>query len=99
MGSSSMKNLERTYFWWSAMDKEIKIIKQNCDNCLDVRQNPPKSIISPWNWPENPWTRVHCNCIGPFPNKYFFCYSGRNYKMVRIFQVNSMTQKLSFKNV
>lgn len=44
MISSSMKCLERSYVWWQGKDKEIENINQNCDNCLKVRQNPPKSI-------------------------------------------------------
>jgi len=91
MGSSSMKSLARSYFWWPGMDKEIENITQNCDNCLNVRQNPPKSIISPWKWPEKPWTRVHCDFLGPFQNKYFFIIVDATTKWLEVFQVNSMT--------
>ncbi|XP_060882065.1 uncharacterized protein K02A2.6-like [Metopolophium dirhodum] len=94
MGSSSMKSLARSYFWWPGMDKEIENITQNCDNCLNVRQNPPKSIISPWKWPEKPWTRVHCDFLGPFQNKYFFVIVDATTKWLEIFQVNSMTAEI-----
>ena len=38
-GASSMKSLARSYFWWPAMDKEIENITQNCNECLNIRQN------------------------------------------------------------
>jgi len=56
-----------------------------------VRQNPPKSIISPWKSPEKPWTRVHCDFLGPFQNKYFFIIVDATTKWLEVFQVNSMT--------
>ncbi|XP_008182642.1 uncharacterized protein K02A2.6-like [Acyrthosiphon pisum] len=96
MGSSRMKSLARSYFWWPGMDKEIENITQNCDNFLNVRQNPPKSIISPWKWPEKPWTRVHCDFFGPFQNKYFFVIVNATTKWLEVFQVNSMTAEIAF---
>ncbi|VVC24808.1 Ribonuclease H-like domain [Cinara cedri] len=56
--ASSMKSLARSYFWWSGMEKEIKNITHDCEIVLYVRQNLPKSIISPWKWSKKPWTRL-----------------------------------------
>lgn len=94
MGASSMKSLARSYFWWPGMDKEIENITHNCENCLNVRQNPPKSVISPWKWPEKPWTRVHCDFLGPFQNKYFFVIVDATTKWLEVFPVNSMTAEI-----
>lgn len=72
MGCSDRKSLARSYFWWPGMDEEIENIILNCKNRLKVKQNPPKSIMSPWKWPEKLWTRLNCDFFGPFQNKYFF---------------------------
>jgi hypothetical protein len=93
-GASSMKSLARSYFWWPAMDKEIENITQNCNECLNIRQNPPKSVLSPWKWPQRPWTRVHCDFLGPFQNKQFFIIVDATTKWLEVFPVNSMSAEI-----
>lgn len=92
MSSSSMKSLAMSYFWWPGMEKEIENITDHCDKCLDVRKNVTKSVEPPWKRPEmKPWTRVHCDFLGPFQKEYFFVMVDATTKRLEVFPVNSMT--------
>ncbi|XP_050524295.1 uncharacterized protein K02A2.6-like [Daktulosphaira vitifoliae] len=74
IGMTSMKGLARQYFWWATIDKDIENKVRDCYECINVRPNPPKSTITPWRWPQRPWTRVHCDYLGPHRNKIFLIF-------------------------
>ncbi|XP_024081037.1 uncharacterized protein K02A2.6-like [Cimex lectularius] len=64
-GSTKMKSLARSYFWWPSMDSNIENISKDCEVCCRFRENPPKSILQPWSWPSTTWTRLHVDFLGP----------------------------------
>ncbi|CAI6357548.1 unnamed protein product [Macrosiphum euphorbiae] len=91
IGMSSMKSIARSYFWWPSIDKEIEDMVRNCNECISARPNPPKSVLTPWKWPQRQWTRVHCDFLGPYKNKTFLIIVDATTKWLEVFQVNSMT--------
>ncbi|XP_008184219.1 uncharacterized protein K02A2.6-like [Acyrthosiphon pisum] len=91
IGMSSMKSIARSYFWWPSIDKEIEDMARNCNECINARPNPPKSVLTPWKWPQRQWTRVHCDFLGPYKNKTFLIIVDATTKWLEVFQVNSMT--------
>lgn len=91
---SSMKSIKRSYFWWPSIDKEIEDMTRNCNECINARPNPSKSILTPWKWPHRQWTRVHCNFLGPYKNKSFLIIVDATTKWLEVFQVNSMTAQI-----
>ncbi|XP_008189968.2 uncharacterized protein K02A2.6-like [Acyrthosiphon pisum] len=91
IGMSSIKSIARSYFWWPSIDKEIKDMARNCNECINARPNPPKSVLTPWKWPQRQWTRVHCDFLGPYKNKTFLIIVDATTKWLEVFQVNSMT--------
>ncbi|XP_029347897.1 uncharacterized protein K02A2.6-like, partial [Acyrthosiphon pisum] len=86
IGMSSMKSIARSYFWWPSIDKEIEDMARNCNECINARPNPPKSVLTPWKWPQRQWTRVHCDFLRPYKNKTFLIIVDATTKWLEVFQ-------------
>ncbi|XP_039469023.1 uncharacterized protein K02A2.6-like [Oreochromis aureus] len=70
-GIVRMKEIARSYFWWPNMDKQIEEIAKNGSSCHKVRNNPPLAPLHPWEFPQEPWHRVHIDFAGPYEDKMF----------------------------
>ena len=70
-GISKMKSLARSYIWWPGCDADIESTVQHCDECQASRPAPPKAPLHPWEWPTQPWARIHLDHAGPFYGKLF----------------------------
>ena len=65
-GVSKMKALARNYLWWPGMDGEIENVVKTCTSCQTNRPSPPAAQLHPWEWPSEPWSRLHIDFAGPF---------------------------------
>ena len=65
-GSSKMKALARSYIWWPKMDQEIEDLVKRCSICQETRPSPPSAPLHPWQWPNQPWSRLHIDFAGPY---------------------------------
>ncbi|XP_037560595.1 uncharacterized protein K02A2.6-like [Dermacentor silvarum] len=64
-GSSAMKSIARSAFWWPGMDHDIEQLSAGCTSCI---QNRPMPVSAPpVNWPtcQENWSRVHLDFAGP----------------------------------
>ena len=61
-----MKALARSYIWWLNMDSDIEKVVKLCPDCQAVRHAPPSARLHPWEWPAQPWSRLHLDLAGPF---------------------------------
>ncbi|KAJ8972961.1 hypothetical protein NQ317_000795 [Molorchus minor] len=43
-----------------------------CDSCLENKQDPPKSELTPWPITSEPFQRVHVDFLGPVNSKMYF---------------------------
>ncbi|XP_054866909.1 uncharacterized protein K02A2.6 [Amphiprion ocellaris] len=66
-----MKEIARSYLWWPSMDKQIEDMAKSCSFCHKVRSNPPLAPLHPWEYPQEPWHRVHIDFAGPFEDRMF----------------------------
>ena len=48
------------------MDKDIEHLVKKCQVCQESRASPPSAPLYPWQWPAQPWARVHLNFAGPY---------------------------------
>lgn len=64
-GSSAMKSIARSLFWWPGLDREIESLSATCKNCIANLPMPP--IAPPANWPQTleKWSRIHVDFAGP----------------------------------
>uniref|UniRef100_A0A1Y1K6Q2 RNA-directed DNA polymerase n=1 Tax=Photinus pyralis TaxID=7054 RepID=A0A1Y1K6Q2_PHOPY len=58
-GVVKMKQLARSYMWWPKCDRDIENITKTCEICLIHKDNPPKSELHQWDYPQRPNQRLH----------------------------------------
>ena len=58
-GISRMKALARMYVWWPGLDKDIEESVRLCRECQVNQASPPVAPLHPWQWPSQPWSRLH----------------------------------------
>ena len=70
-GSNKMKALARSYVWWPKMDSEIEAMVKDCTVCQGSQSLPSVAPLHPWEWPTQPWSRLHLDFAGPFMGHMF----------------------------
>lgn len=70
-GIVKMKEMARSYFWWPGLDKQIEHMAKSCSFCHKTRNNPPAAPLHPWDFPQDPWYRIHIDFAGPLEDKMF----------------------------
>lgn len=70
-GVVRMKEIARSYFWWPGLDAAIEEKAASCADCQKLRNQPQLAPLHPWNWPEEPWQRIHIDFAGPVENHMF----------------------------
>ena len=70
-GITKMKSLARSFVWWPGMDAQIEKLVKSCAVCQESRPSPAPAPLHPWEWPSEPWSRLHIDFAGPFLNHMF----------------------------
>ena len=73
-GIVKMKGLARGYVRWPGMDSDIEKLVKSCNTCQVIRHFPPTAPLHPWEWPKQPWSRLHADYAGPFQGHMFCCW-------------------------
>ena len=71
LGMSKMKGLARSHVWWPKMDSEIEQLCKSCLKCQSTQVSPASAPIHMWEFPENPWSRIHIDFVGPYLGHMF----------------------------
>jgi hypothetical protein len=90
-GVSKMKSLARAYIWWPDIDTQIEQLVKSCPVCQESRSSPPVAPLHPWEWPSQPWSRVHIDYFGPFQNHMFMVVVDAHSKWVEACVMSSIT--------
>lgn len=90
-GMSRMKGLARSYLWWPNLDADIEARVKDCNVCQEQRKVPVGAPLHPWEWPRQPWRRVHMDYAGPFLGKMFLILVDAHSKWIEAYPVNSAT--------
>ena len=53
------------------MDKKNEDSVQRCQICQEHQHSPPVAPLHPWEWPSQPWSRLHLDYAGPFKGQMF----------------------------
>ncbi|KAK3748327.1 hypothetical protein QZH41_005512, partial [Actinostola sp. cb2023] len=48
------------------MDRDIEAVVKQCVNCQVHGKSPAVAPLHPWEWPGEPWKRLHMDYAGPF---------------------------------
>ena len=90
-GINKMKGLARGYVWWPNMDKEIEDVVKQCDTCQSSRFLPPVAPLHPWEWPQEPWSRLHIDFAGPFMGHMFLVLIDAHSKWLEVHLMKSIS--------
>ncbi|KAK3746542.1 hypothetical protein QZH41_005600 [Actinostola sp. cb2023] len=90
-GNNRMKSLARSYVWWPLMDRDIEAVVKQCVNCQVHGKSPAVAPLHPWEWPGEPWKRLHMDYVGPFMGKMLFIVVDAHSKWVEAEIMNSTT--------
>ena len=90
-GCSRMKSLTRMFCWWPGMDAEIETLVRQCPECQEDRPGPPPSPLQPWQWPSQPWSRLHIDYAGPFWGHMFLVLIDAHSKWIEVYPVRAAT--------
>ena len=90
-GTTRMKAVARSYFWWPGLDKKIEELARQCMPCQAVKAAPAAAPLHPWVWPTKPWQRIHIDFAGPFMGKSFLIVVDAHSKWPEVVEMSSTT--------
>ncbi|XP_031551682.1 uncharacterized protein K02A2.6-like [Actinia tenebrosa] len=90
-GINRMKGLARSYVWWPSMDKDLENLVQQCETCQVHRKAPAAAPLHPWEWPDQPWKRLHMDYAGPFMGQMFLVVVDAHSKWINAEIMSSTT--------
>ena len=90
-GSSRMKGLARGYMWWPGMDSDIENLVKHCEICQRLQTKPASAPPHCWNWPSQPWTRLHLDFAGPFLGHMYLVLVDACTKWMDVSMMSSIT--------
>lgn len=90
-GVSKMKALARAYVWWPGMDAQISEMVKTCSVCQESRPTPAAAPLHPWEWPSQPWSRLHLDYAGPFLGRMFLVLIDAHSKWIDVHIMPSIT--------
>ena len=88
-GISRMKSLARGIVWWPKLDADQETLVRSCKACQENQKCCSKVQLHPWEWPAEPWARVHVDFFGPFLGKQFFIIVDAHSKWIGVCVVSS----------
>ena len=89
-GMCRMKALARSYLWWPRLDQEIELEVRTCHVCQASLKTPPSAPIHPWNWPSQPWKRIHIDHF-EFEKGVYFTVIDSHSKWIEVIPTKWMT--------
>lgn len=98
-GMARMKSLARQYVWWPGIDADLEQKVKTCKVCQSTRNSPAPAPLHPWEWPRQPWSRVHADYAGPFMGQMFLLLVDAHTKWMDIHIVPSATSQLTIEKM
>ncbi|XP_052756183.1 uncharacterized protein K02A2.6-like [Galleria mellonella] len=96
-GIVKMKALARSYVWWKNIDADIERMVNECKPCCLLQKNPAKIPIHSWEYPKEPWSRIHIDYAGPFFDQYFLIVVDAYTKWLEVIPTTSITTTATIK--
>ena len=90
-GVVRMKSIARIHVWWPGIDKKIEEVVKGCLPCQSNRNKPPLTSLHLWNWPSQPWCRLHLDFLGPFLGATFLIVVDAYSKWLEVIPMSSTT--------
>ena len=91
LGASKMKALAHSYIWWPGMDEEINNLVKSCSVCQQSQPAPAVAPLHSWEWPSEPWSRLHLDFAGPFMGHMFLIIVDAHFKWLDVHLMPSIS--------
>lgn len=91
IGVARMKALARSWVWWQNIDADIERSVKMCYTCQLHRNEPVKAPLHPWDWPTEPWSRIHLDFAGPFLGHMYLIIADAHSKWLDVKIMNKIT--------
>lgn len=85
-----MKEMARR---WPGIDAEIEEEATGCPDCQNVRNMPQIARLHPWDFPEEPWQRIHIDFAGPVESHMFLVIVDAHSKWPEVAVMNSTSSE------
>ena len=79
------------HVWWPKLDQDIVDLCSLCSGCQKTSYMPRAAPVHPWDFPSNPWERLHMDFAGPFFNPMFLLIVDVRSKWFEIYPMKSTT--------
>ncbi|XP_014361064.2 uncharacterized protein K02A2.6-like [Papilio machaon] len=89
LGIVKTKAEARSRFWFPGVDDAIERLIGSCDICNRLRPSPPRTKISPWKFPPQPFFRVHIDFLGPLNGHTYLVVVDAYTKWVEVYDMNA----------
>ena len=99
IGIARMKSLTRQFVWWPKIDSDLESKVRNCGTCQKFKSEPPQAILHPWEWPKQPWVRVHADFAGPFLGKMYLILIDAHSKWIKVHITTSTTSSVTIEKL
>ncbi|XP_070385138.1 uncharacterized protein [Dermacentor albipictus] len=90
-GSSAMKTVARSLFWWPGIDREAECTAAQCENCIANLPMPPAAPPLGWPQTQERWSRVHVDFAGPIEGKMVLVVVDSHTKWIEAVPLNQAT--------
>ena len=84
-------NEEFSYLWWSLLDMDIESVVKECAKCQHKQKAPAAAPLKPWEWPKEPWSRLHVDYAGPIHEKMLLIIVDAHSKWIDVHVTSSST--------
>ena len=99
IGITRMKSLTRQFVWWPKIDSDLESKVRNCGTCQKFKSEPPQAVLHPWEWPKQPWVRIHADFAGPFLGKMFLILIDAHSKWIEVHITTSTTSSITIEKL
>jgi len=75
------------------MDEDIEELVKHCSYCQKANPSLPKAPLHSWEWPSQPWSRLHLDFAGPFMGHMYLLIVDAHSKWVDVHIIQSITSE------
>ena len=97
--NSRMKGLVRSFVWWPNIDRDLEEKVKACDACQQLRHSPAQAPLHPWEFPKQPWDRLHADLAGPFQGKTFLVIIDAYSKWLKVSPLSAATSTVTIQHL
>ena len=81
--------------WRPKLDADIDKMVKSCNTCTVFGADPLPTVSHPWDWPREPWSRIHVDYAGPLYGKMFLIIIDVHSKWMEVHITNGCTTAIT----